>query len=237
MNYLELAMQTRQECDASGTGPAAVTNQAGESKRIVDWVKDAWTEIQNRHQNWRWMRSRFTLNTVAGDDTYAYTDATDSKTAAAIARFNRWWWQNEDGMQMVRIYKSSEGVATERRLIAVPSYSYFKYIYRIGTQNNGVPAHVSVDEDDNLVIGPKPDGVYVVSGEFQRGPQILAANADIPDCPTKYHLLIVYHAMMKYGGFEAAQEVFSRARALAEPMMRDLEATQLPEITLAEPLA
>lgn len=234
MNYLDIAKRTRQECDASGTGPAAVTNQSGESKRFVDWAADAWTEIQNRHQNWKWMRSRFTVNTVADDDTYAYSDCTDSKTSAAISRFSRWWW--DDCIFPFRIYKQSDGIGTERWLTPIDHES-FKRLYRLGTQVSGAPAHYTVDEDDNILLGPKPDAVYVVSGDYQRGAQVLAANDDEPDMPSRFHMLIVYHAMLKYAGFESAGDVWARAMALADPMMRNLEANQLPYPKMAPPLA
>jgi len=234
MNYLELAVKARQECGASGTGPAAVTNQTGESKRIVDWAADAWTEIQNRHENWKWMRSSFTFNTVLNDDTYAFGGCTDTKTSAAIARFARWWWENLE--YSFRIYLQSSGVATEGWLIPM-DYEQFKRRYRFGTQNNGFPAHYTIDEDDNILLGPKPNGVYVVSGDYQRGALVLAANSDTPDMPARFHMLIVYEAMLKYAGYESAQEVWTRAMAHRGVLMRQLEGNQLPQMKLAEPLA
>ncbi len=237
MNFLQLAVKTRQECGASGTGPAGVTNQTGESKRIVDWVADAWTEIQNRHiSQWRWLRKDFSFNTVVGQTRYAYGAVTDVEAAALISRFNNWWWEDEDGVPQVLIYKQSEGIATQRRLIAIP-LSSFKYLFGIGSPANQQPAYVSVDEQKRILIGPPCDDVYVVTGQYQRGAQILADNADIPECPTEHHLLVVYEAMKKYAGYEAASEVWARAVALADPAMRRLEHDQLPEFSLAPPLA
>lgn len=236
MNYLDIAKQTRQECAAAGSGPAAVTNQSGESKRIVDWVAQAHTEVQNRHPNWRWMRSEWSVNTVLDDDTYAGTDCTDTLTVAAITRFGRWWEYDELGYSNVLIYLQSAGVGTQTRMIFMP-WANFRDLYRRGTQNNGYPAHFTVDPQNRLVIGPKPNGVYVMSGEYQRAAQALAADADIPEMPTRFHMLVVYEAMKKYAGYESAPEVWTRGNLEAGKLTRQLELDQLPAMPIAEPLA
>ena len=236
MNFLALAQKVYQECKfPSGTAarPTAVTGQSGQLKRIVDWTADAYKELQRLHPNWRWMRRAFTLNTVLGDGIYAFGDATDVDVGVAISRFSRWWLN--DLYDQPKSYLSSSGVSVEYRLIWLP-WESFKYLYRIGTQNNGKPVHISVDPQNNLVLGPKPDGVYVVSGDFQRGVQVLAADGDTPDMPADYHDLIVYYAMEKYGANAVAAETFARARLEAHRSLRALELNQLPDICIAPPL-
>ena len=66
MNYLGMVQRLRQETGYSETGPSAVTGQTGMHARAVDWIADAYTEIQNRDY-WRWMRKEFTLTTNSGD--------------------------------------------------------------------------------------------------------------------------------------------------------------------------
>lgn len=231
--FLALAQKLQQEAEIPGAAIAAVTGQTGQLKRLVDWVSDAWKDIQLKNPNWRWMRTGFTLNTVAGDSTYAYTDCTDVKTGAAIARFQHWW--AHDRLHPFQCYLSSSGVASEFRLRYVP-WDSFRWQYRFGTQNNNVPIHVSVDDEDNLVIGPKPNAVYVVSGDFQRGVQVLAADGDTPDMPSNFHDVIVYWALEKYGANSVAAETFARAVREGRRLMRALERNQLPEVLLAEPL-
>jgi hypothetical protein len=46
----------------------------------------------------------------------------------------------------------------------------------------------------SLLVGPKPDKAYVVRGEYQRGPQTLADDGDVPIMPTQYHDAIVWRA-------------------------------------------
>ena len=235
-NFLQLAQKLRQECVGPGSSaqPSAVTSQVGQLKQFVDWTADAWKDIQLRHDNWRWMRKAFTVNTVSGDDTYAYGDCTDTETAAAITRFSRWWADDEE--DAFKCYLQSSGVGTEYRLIFLP-WENFKYLYKIGTQNNSQPAHVSVDHNNNIVLGPKPDGIYVVSGDYQRGVQTLAADADTPEMSAQFHDLIWRRAMELYGVRLAAPEVFQAAVREGNRTMRALERNQLPAIWLPPPLA
>lgn len=236
--YLELSNELVQEAGVTGAAAAITTvaNQTGQALRCVNWIKRSYTEIQRRYNNWRWMRSRFTFNTVAGTDTYAYGVVTDSRLAALITRFARWIPFDDGGAANVKIYLTSGGVSGERWMVNIP-WDYFQSIYRRGTQNNGVPVHITIDPQNQLVVGPKPDGIYTVSGEYQMSAQILAANGDTPEMPSDFHDLIVYRAMEKYGRYYAAGEVLARGEREGGRLMRQLEADQRPAIALGEPLA
>ena len=120
--FLQLCSDTRRECGVAGTGPTAVTDQSGQLENIVNWVKNAFVEIQNRHQDWLWLKSTFTFDTTASDDTYAYGDAavTDSRLSAAISRFRRWWLYDVDGFPNVKCYLTSAGVSGEKYLLPLP---------------------------------------------------------------------------------------------------------------------
>lgn len=236
MNFLQLVDQVAEECGVSGGGPSTVVSQSGELKRLVDWTAQAYTEIQNRFPNWKWMRSTFTVNTVAHTDSYAFGAVTDDLTSQPIARF-KWWWV-DDGDTPAKCYPQASGVSGQKYLIWLP-WEYFKQLYKFGPQQThyGPPVHVSVDPQRNLVLGPNPDGIYVIQGDFQRGAQSLAADADTPDMPSDYHYAIVYRAMLKYGVYEAAGEVIARAREEGARIMRQLEQNQLPQIRLGAPMA
>lgn len=236
--YLVLCRELRRETERPGTAttPSAVTNQTGENLRLVEWIKQAWTELQDRHPNWRWMRSTWSVNTTSGDDTYAGTDCTDTRLSATVTRFKRWWPLDGEGYSNVKSYLQSSGVGGEGWLRYLP-WNSFRAIYKIGTQNNGQPAHFTIDPQNNLVLGPKPDGIYVVSGEYQMSAQVLAADADTPEMPSDYHQLIVYDAMRKFAGNGVAPEIMSRAITEGNRLLRQLEIDQLPVMGLAPPLA
>ncbi len=221
--FLQLASRLRQEVGASGTGPISVLNQVGEYKRLVDWTADAYVDIQNRHRgNWRWLRSEFSVATAASDDEYAYTDATDTIASATISRFARWV-----SLDDIKIYLTSAGIGTQG-FIGYEDWDCFKRSL-IGTQTSGYPSKVSIDPRNRLRLWQKPDGIYTVTGEYQKSAQVLAADADTPEMPSSFHMLIVYEAMKKYAAYESAPEVWTAAKEAHARMMRDLEVDQLPE--------
>lgn len=235
--YLQLSQLLRQECGISGTGPAAVTSQTGENARLVTWVAAAWRDIQTRHENWRWMRRNCSITTTTDQGDYAYTAFTDVTDVAAISRFSRWLPYDDKGCSLFSIYQTSSGVAAERRLIYLP-WDNFRVLYRFGTQTSSFPVHFSITPADKLALGPEPDATgYTVLGEYQMGTQELAANSDTPDMPSRFHNLIVYRGMMKYGAHESAGEVYADGASQFSQMMFALEKDQLHPITLGRSIA
>jgi hypothetical protein len=237
--FLQLCQRLRQETgltSASASTPTTVVAQSGQLKELVDWAASAYTDIQTRHHNWRWLRHRFTFNTTASDDTYAYGDVTDSTSGIAIARFSRWWELDDDGYSNVKTYLTSGVVSGEHYLNFLP-WNAFRDMYKRGTQNNNAPVHFTVDPQNQILLGPKPDAIYTVTGEFQRSAQTLALDADTPEMPADYHMLVVWNALLDYAGKVAAPEVFTRAQAKASPILRMLEVNQLPEISFGGTLA
>lgn len=227
---LELCVDLRQEATDSGTGPSAVTGQSGELARFVNWIKNAWVDIQNSREDWIWMRKSFTVQTVASDGEYAYTDCTDTVTGTAIARWAR-WYKHE-----FKCYLTSTGVSGEVPLIWL-NWDTFRRIYRYGTQNNGQPIHVSQDPTGKFCLGPKPDAIYTVSGDYHIGPQVMTADGDEPEMPSRFHRLIVYEALSRYGGHRAAPEAIMRANAEGGVLRSSLELDQLPDMESGAPLA
>ena len=233
-NYLTLCQDAERECSLSSL-LTAVASQTGEHLRFVNWVKSAYIEIQNRHNGqWRWLRRSFTFNTTSGDDTYAYGDITDVDAAAVITRFGN--WLAHDWEDRYRCYLTSGGVGVQYYLNYL-DWVDFKAIYKTGSQNNSAPAFITVDPQNNLILGPQPDDTYTVTGEYMRSAQLLAADGDTPEMPSQFHGLIVARAMEKYALTESAEEVLVRARGDEKRLMRQLEANQLPAISVAGPMA
>lgn len=235
--FLQLTQDLARESGASGNAASIsdTANQTGVAGRLVEWIKQSHREIQNHHNNWRWLRSTFSFDTVAGTDTYAYTDATDTIASATITRFARWLPFDDGGAVNVKRYLTSGGVGGELWMTFLP-WSYFRAIYRRGTQNNGPSIHFTVDPLNRIVLGPKPDDVYTVSGEYMKCSFDFSANGDVPEWPERFHDLVWHRAMEKYGRFYAAGEVFGRSQAEGYRLMRELELDQLPAIVLGAPL-
>lgn len=229
--YLTGSQDLARECGLSQS-PSDVTTQTGELARIVYWYRDAYTEIQNRTR-WRFLRHGFTFPTVADTQAYAYTDATDSTSSSTISRFGSWYLKDLDNPP--KCYLTSSGVGSQYFLSFMP-WEWFNTVYNISSQSSGPPAHISIDPQDQIVLGPTPNDAYTVTGEYYRSAQVLAANGDTPEMPTQFHKLIVYAGMLEYAGFEAAQEVEVRATKGYNRLMRQLENNQMPPLSFAAPL-
>lgn len=224
MNKLALVRRLARECrmTASSTVPSTTISQTGNLLDAVTWLDDAWNELQLSNY-WQWMRSRFTLNTVASDHTYAYGDCNDETTGTPITRFRE--WLVNDPIDPVTIYLQSSGVGTQGYVWYMP-WELFRMNYRIGTVIESVPCHITVDPQQNIVLGPTPNDIYVVAGGYWKSPQEMTLDADIPELPTYYHLLLVYQAMMKYAGSESAAEIMARALREGGPLRNQLQHDQ-----------
>lgn len=225
MNFLQLCQRTREKCGISGSGPAAVTGQSGEMLRVVNWVNEAWMEIQNSRTNWMWMRGEFTFNTVAAQQAYTLTDA-------GVAATHSHWW-----IDTLRIYRTDVGVNDEQHLHKT-DYAAFRDVYQFSARMNGRPTAVAERPwDQALLLGPVPEQIYTVVGEYQKKATEMAANIDVPSLPTQYHMLIVYEAMTKYAAYEAAPEVMAGVQTSYSEIKSALYDNQQPDFSLGGPLA
>lgn len=239
MNFLEIAQRLRRESGLTSsllTSPTTVVGQTGKLRGIVDWAAGAYTDIQTVSQDWRWLRSGFTLPTVAATPAYAYTAATDSQTAATITRFARWWPQQPGGISNMTAYLTASGVAAEYYLNYM-DWASFRDVWRRGVQTDNPPVAFSIDPQNKIALGPVPNAVYTITGEYQMSAQTLALDADIPEMPADFHMLIVWKALLDYAGEAAAPEAFTRAQVRAGPLMAALKLDQLPQIGFGGALA
>lgn len=226
MNKLQLSIRLRQEVGASGTGPTTTLNQVGEMKRLVDWIDQSYLEIQEKRPNWNWMIDSFSFQTVAGQYEYTPTEA------GIVATFANW---KTDSM---RTFLTSAGVGTEQFLSPM-AYRDFRDYYLFSTRRTSLaqPLQVAVAPNKNLLLGSPPVDAYTCHGEYYKLPHEMLLDADIPNIPPRFHMIIVYRAMMDYGLFEAAPEVIQRGQSGYDLMMKKLEDDQLMDVELAGPIA
>lgn len=228
MNFLQLVKRTRQECGIAGDGPITTANQTREMKRLVDWVSQAWVDIQNDRSDWDFMWTQASFNTVDGQQVYAAGTGLDIN----IANMKKW----RDGS--FSTYLAAQGPAGEIDLGGMVPYSRFSGYYMFGAQRltRGRPVSIAVTPDRKLALGPIPDDVYTVEGEYYRRAQVLALDADVPLMDEDYHMLIVYRAMKKYGMFEVANEQILAAQEEYERLYNRLLNEYTPMIEMGDSL-
>jgi len=223
VDLLNLVQTLHYEAKLPGSPPDAVTGQVGRSADLVRWTIEAWNDIQrDQDGRWKWLRSDWTLDTVASTASYAPAAVTDVDDAAVISRFKAW---DMDEEEQPFIYLVSEGKLTERELVIYP-WMEFRGVYVRGVNTPAYPGVISVKPDDTLYVGPPPDGVYRITGTYWKGLQQMAVDDDIPEMPSDYHMLIVYRALFKYAYNVVGQEILAWANTEGETLLDALVLNQ-----------
>lgn len=218
MNFLQLTQRLARECGVAGTGPAAVTGQSNEAARLVNYVADAWLEIQALHDRWRFMNGEWTAAVPASAEQFTVADA-------GIASTFRLWKP-----ETLRTYRTAIGVADDMWLVEW-EWSTLRDTYRFGLQAPGRPMVFAIKPQDNSIqLGPKTDDAYTIYGEYLKLPVRLAADGDTPVITEDLHMIIVYKAMISYGLYEAASEVIARGERGYSALLTALERKELPDL-------
>lgn len=226
MNYLQLINRARVECGVSGGALTTAQGLTGEAARFANWVNAAWVDLQTSKDDWQFMLEDFEFTTTAQDPFYAASDVGLGSTFAN--------WKRDS----FRCSTSGQNYLDEQ-LMNYMEYPTYRNLYRYGNMRTTYarPVVVSIAPDKSLAFGAVPDRAYVIGGQYFVKPVDLSADTDTPTVPERFHLLMVYRAMMYYGGFEAAPEVFARGETEYNRLYKRLEVDQLPTIVSGPPLA
>ena len=237
MDRLALVKRLGVECGVSGSVTTTIS-QTGENERLVNWIDQAWSEIQTKHDDWTWMRSSsligggVSFTTVAAD--YSYPLGTGAGTVGVTAaNFGKW------DPHSFRLYTTSVGVNDEVPLGLI-TYDQWRNGYMIGAQRSVTtrPTVVAIGPEETVVVAPPPTAGYTITADYYVAPSAMAANTDTPTgLPLPFHMLIVYLAMTYYAAYESAPEVLDRGQAGYAPMMRKLERLRAQQVMMAGALA
>lgn len=231
MQFLELVNRARRECGVSGSN--LTTLQSGlsdEGKRFVDWVGQAWIDVQSKRPDWQWMRKPMTFQTVAAQSSYTLAEMGVTDLADWIR-------------DSFRSYLTATGSTAEQFMVDW-EYSAFRdqYIFSSMRTSPGYPMQMTIQPDKTMAMWPVPNGIYTINGEYYRAATELSADADDPssagnDLPERFHMLLVGMAMASYAAFESAPEVDGRAREIIARYSRRLTNWGLPPMSVAGALA
>jgi hypothetical protein len=227
MTKLELCKRLRQEASISGDGPASTLNQTGEMLRLVNWIEQAYEEIQNMRQDWLFRTKEFSFQTISGQKIYpktygGYTDIRD-------------WKPNS-----FRVYTTATGIYDEQWLRYLDYNTHFRDYRDFGAASTqtGRPFDFSIKPDKSLVLFPIPDATgYTVKGQYYSTPHQMVTDIDEPIIPEQYQLIIVWKALQEYGFYESAQECIARGQKNFASYYRDLTFEQAPKPRIGRSLA
>jgi hypothetical protein len=230
VNFLQLINRARVECGVSGASVPliSVTGLTGESARFANWINSAWVDLQTSKEDWQWMRDTFQFNTVTQQQIYTPTEAGVGPT------FGNW---KRDSFRVSSVGQQYK----DEQLTNYMDWTTFRnlYIYANMRYTYARPVVVSIDPDKNLAFGSVPDQPYVIVGEYYVKPTEFTDATDAPPStfPDRFHLMIVYRAMMFYGGYESAPEVYQRGELEYKRLMNRVAIDQLPTMISGAPLA
>jgi len=237
VNFLTLSQRLALEAGVSGT-LSTTANQVGSLNRVVTWINQAWMELQTEHDDWDWLRSSnlfgsgVSFATVSGQASYPLGTGAGTVGITADA-FTKW------DRETFRTYLTTAGVTNETFLDWIP-YDTWRDAYMLGALRNVKTRSVAfaIGPDKSICIGPPSDGLYTVTGDYFIAPTQMVADGDLPTgLPARWHMDIVYRAMMMYAGYESAPEVYQRGAAGHAMLLAQMEAQYVPEMAFSGALA
>ena len=226
MNYLQLANRLKRRCRITGAVMTSVDNQVEEYQRVLDWINEAWVDLQLSRENWFWMRASASCPTVLNQAIYT------PSVGFGLTNFGNW------ATDTFRTFETSAGQSSELRVNCI-SYDAWRDYWQFGATRFAAsrPIEFCVTPQMALGVGPVPTAGYTLTADYYKVASELALATDTPALPPQFHMAIVYKAMMYYGASEAAPEVYQEGALEYRRFMNLLVMNQLEDFTMGGALA
>lgn len=202
MDYLTLCQRARQRAGISGTGPDMVTGNSGEMARLVDWIPQAWLDLQSAHDTWlpQWR---------------------EMSVAVAVGQMSV---SKPEGMsRLVRDRLMFDGHPL--------AWHEWRDMPRRELQGTR-PSCVSQRPDGAIALWPETLTAGTLTGEYYQVPQVLKEDRDEPWLPEHLQEAIIYQALAYYAAYEDAPEVYQDALFKVRQYKTRMAAELLPDIEL-----
>lgn len=215
MNYLELVQKTVRKSGARLEVPTTVVGQENLAYMFVEWVQEAWKEIQMERLGIGW-------RVVTGETFPLVVDTYEYALDATLESINT---------RAVTILLAGEN---EAPLCFVPSDYYRTTVDRV-TRASGMPNYFSIMPDDSSwVFWPNPDQIYTIRYEGIRAVEELdfldtagAGSSDLLEpvgIDAVYHDSIVWQAIQNYAMHFEDGSKLQEAQAKFKPYKKYFEA-------------
>lgn len=223
MNFLELCKETARISGVIAGLPSFTTVEGslnGRIDQLVGFVNSAWVDLQNERPDWLWMRKTFDEALIANQ--ISYTAANLSLTRVGK------WLPDRPGHCTFTLYDPATGKADEGTLNQI-GYDRWRQMYDRGVHDANRPAYWAAAPDGTLKIGPKPDKIYNLTGEYRAAPQELASNADTPEMPEQFHRVIISEAIRLMARSDEAYQALLAENTQYERLRNALVREQVPD--------
>lgn len=220
MKFVELVDRVRMEGGVSGGKIATVQGDLrGETARLKAWVQDSWRDIQTERQNWKFL-FRESSHPIPQYTSVIYPPEFEARTVAQ--------WDP----CTARIGPVGHGRHRSNPLV-VENYFDMRDWMQTHPGQRSMPSRMSIHPRTEAIhLSPAADKEYEFFYDYWRIPQELNEDDETPIMPDRFHMLIVWWALERYGGYEVAQDVVTRAQRHASGLMSALIHDQLPGVSL-----
>lgn len=222
MTYLQLVKRLHQEAGLAGDGPASVSGQVGMAAKLVNYVRDAWVDIQ-RSSKWEFLRKDVTFSLVVDKRDYSVT------VDIGAADVREW-------DQSIASLITPDGQYLPLRWI---DYTTWRARHRNSGAASSQPMEMAYFDGADKICFDVPAGdAYQVQLDYWRTGQALAADADVPTgLPSDYHMAIIWRALQSYAAHEQVPDLMTTANMALKPILADMSRRFLPTIRFGRPLA
>lgn len=226
MNFLQIIQRAYREMGLTGSGPVSSLNQSGRNADVVNWVRDAYEEIQSSRPDWNFHWAKGTFSLTAGND--LYDPITNFGISTGVREFAR-------AMSASYSYPTASGVNARLYMRFMPWEEFRGYLI---PQANGNQANLfSMRPDGKIQYYPMPVVAQTVVHEYAINNGVLNADESFPILPAWAHMAITWKAAMigcgrtkDWSRLDTAEEQFEK---IYQRMLRECT----PEIQLGAPLA
>ena len=214
--YLEMVQKAIRKSGAKVDAPTTIVGATGITELFVEWVQDAWKEIQLEHLGWNWRVSR--------DETLAITSATDEYAIpATLESFDK---------RTVSVYDAVD----DESPVDFVDYHYWRiHLDKLNPTAASKPIKYTITPDDMIAFYPAPDQNYTVRFDGLTNVEILD-DTDDADTPTGigsvYHDGIVWRAIMYYAAHFEDGAKLAEATDRYRPYQKFFEEREQEDVTL-----
>lgn len=221
MKYVELVDALRREGGVSGVPGGKITTLQGslpaEIERIKYWIRDAWRDIQTEQTNWRFL-FREAAHPIPQYTSVIYPPEFEARTVA------------EWDPCTARIGPVGHGRHRSHPLI-VENYRDMRDWMQTHPGHRAMPCRLSIHPRTEAIhLSPIADKEYEFFYDYWRVPQDLDEDNEEPIMPDRFHMLIVWRAIERYGSYQVAPDVLQRAERYGGQLMSALMHDQLPPL-------
>lgn len=224
--------------------PPAYGQTTEHIKRLTNWIREAWVDVQEDQDQWNFMVRRVRIDLAKGQHNYPVGLLVNKKIheglplplPAEVEEVYDYLIPFVATMEhrYIWVVDGSSSPPVRNKCYFQPAEQFFGERDRHNDQAFGTPYRYSIDRQGCLVFDTSPaHNNFYAEFEFKMLPQELDGDKTLPrGLHRKHHILIVYTAMLFYAGFDETEAQWKRAQKLYRDKMNKLRRDQLKDYSM-----